>query len=83
MSPDDPGHPPNEFVIHIDSQQFKVTKSAMSGAELKALVGKDATYQLFLEMEGQDPDRLVGDNESVSMKNGLHFYTVPPATFGN
>lgn len=80
--PEDPGRHPTEYVIHIDSQEFKVTKAAMSGAELKALVGKDSTYQLFLEQGGHDPDRLIGDADSVSMRNGLHFYTVPPATFG-
>lgn len=72
----------SQFVIHIDSQDFKVTQSALSGAELKALVKKDSTYQLFLEEHGDAPDKLILDNASVQMKNGLHFYTVPPATFG-
>lgn len=72
-----------EFEIHIDSQLFKVTQAHLTGAEIKALVKKDSTYQLFLEGHGGNPDRLIGDNDSVEMKNGLHFYTVPPATFGN
>jgi hypothetical protein len=80
--PDTSAQHPTEYVIHIDSKQFKVTKSAMSGAELKVLAGKESTYQLFLEQGGHDPDKLIGDNDSVQMRNGLHFYTVPPATFG-
>ncbi len=41
-----PDNHPAQFVIHIDSQEFKTPKPAMSGAELKALVGKDSSYQL-------------------------------------
>ncbi|WP_352874725.1 multiubiquitin domain-containing protein [Mesorhizobium sp. M1006] len=54
----------------------------MTGAELKQLAGKDQQYQLFLEGHGHDADRQIGDNEAVTLKNGMHFYTVPPATFG-
>jgi len=74
-------HPP--FTIHVDAQVFKVDKATMNGAEIKALAGKDASYQLFEELPGNEPDKLIPDNESVTMKNGLHFYTVPPATFGS
>ena len=72
----------HHFVIHIDGQQFKVESPTMSGAQLKALVQKDATYQLFEELKGNDPDRLISDTEAITMANGLHFYTVPPATLG-
>ncbi len=71
------------FTIHVDGQLFKVDKGTMSGAEIKALAGKDASYQLFQELPGNEPDKLIPDNESVSMRNGLQFYTVPPATFGH
>ena len=72
----------NEFVIHIDGTEFKVESPTLSGAELKALVSKDATYQLFLELPGNDPDKLIVDSEAVALKNGQHFYTLPPATLG-
>jgi len=39
-------HPP--FVIHVDGKEFKVEKTTLSGAEIKTLVGKDNSYQLFL-----------------------------------
>ena len=70
------------FVIHIDGQQKTVDQITLSGAQLKALVGKDSTYQLFEELSGNQADHLVPDTESVRISNGLHFYTVPPATFG-
>ncbi len=73
-------HPP--FVIHVDGKEFKVEKTTLSGAEIKTLVGKDTSYQLFLERAGGEPDLLVNDSDAVTIKNGLHFYTVPPATLG-
>ena len=71
------------FQIHVDGEHFSVTEQRMTGAALKALVGKDASYQLFEEVRGRDQDRLVSDAEAVEIRNGLHFYTVPPATFGD
>ena len=70
------------FEIHIDGQLFKVEKSSMLGSELKALAGKDPSYQLFEEEPSNQPDRLIADTTAVMIRNGLHFYTVPPATFG-
>jgi len=70
------------FEIFVDGQHFRVTQTTMSGAQLKALALKDASYQLFEEVTGNQPDRPISDTEAVIIRNGLHFYTVPPATFG-
>lgn len=71
-----------KFEIHVDGQKFTVDKSSMTGAELKALASKDQAYQIYREGHGQEADALIGDTEGVPIKSGLHFYTVPPATFG-
>jgi hypothetical protein len=73
---------PHETVIHVDGQPVKVSETALTGAQIKARAGKDAQYQLFLEMKGNDNDKLVNDGETIKIENGMHFYTVPPATFG-
>jgi hypothetical protein len=73
---------PGEIVIHIDGKEYKPEKSSMTGIEIKALAGKDATSQLFRERKGNDPDQLVGDHDTIQFEHGEHFYTVPPATFG-
>jgi hypothetical protein len=70
------------FSIHIDHHLYRVDRASLTGAELKALAGLDATYQLFLEEHGDAPDRQIADGESVTMKNGLQFYASQPATFG-
>lgn len=72
-----------KFSIHIDGEQYHVEKSSMTGAELKQLANKDAQFQIFLEGHGHDPDRQIGDADALEIKSGMHFYTVPPATFGS
>lgn len=81
------GHPeegkgPKHFEIFIDAKRFEVEQTTMTGAQLKALASIDPSYQLFLEMQGHDDDKLIGDNESVSIKSGLHFFAIPATTFG-
>jgi hypothetical protein len=73
---------PHQIVIHVDGQAYKVTDTSLTGAQIKAVAGKDSQYQLFLEVPGKDEDKLVNDTESIALKDGIHFYTVPPATFG-
>lgn len=71
-----------KFSIHIDGEQHFVEQTTMTGSELKEVAGKDPQFQIFSEGHGNDPDRQIGDAESVAISNGMHFYTVPPATFG-
>jgi hypothetical protein len=71
-----------KFSIHIDGKQYSVEQSSMTGSDIKNVAGKDPQFQVFLEGNGKDPDRHIGDAEAIEIKSGLHFYTVPPATFG-
>lgn len=76
------GKKPHQFDIFIDAVKYSVTQASMTGAEIKALAGKDAQYQLYLEERGDHPDKLIGDNEAVAIREDQHFYAIPPATFG-
>ena len=71
-----------KFTILIDGKEFHTDKSSLTGAELKALASVDQQFAIFLEGHGHDPDKQIADTEGVEIKSGLHFYTVPPATFG-
>lgn len=78
-----PTDSPVKHRIHVDGVPFTVTQTSLSGAQIKALVNKDAQYQLFQEVPGDGEDKLIGDNASVAITdNTLHFYTVPSASFG-
>lgn len=67
-------------VISVDGKEFKVDTDYMNGAQIKALAGTPSGYQLFLEQNGED--KPIGDAESIDLHNGMHFYSIPPATFG-
>ena len=71
-----------KFAIHIDGQVYHVEQSSMTGSELKQIANKEPQFQIFLEGQGNSPDTQIGDAEAITIKSGLHFYTVPPATFG-
>lgn len=68
-------------VIFIDNKQFKVEVEYLNGAQIKALGGVPSDYQLFLEQKGED--KAISDAQSVKLENGMHFFAVPPATFGS
>jgi hypothetical protein len=75
-----------EFHFFVDGTQFETHKPALTGAEIKQIAGVNASYQLFLEDEGETPDKPIGDSESISLganeRHRRHFFAVPPATFG-
>lgn len=70
--------PDKQVVIHIDRKQYKVPEGEMTGAELRALPEPDIgpEFDLWLEVPGGEDER-VEDNESVKLKNGMHFFTAP------
>ena len=72
----------NHLVIRVDGIDHTITVPTSSGAQLKALAQKDAIYQLFQEGEGEEPDHLVPDHETIVLRDGQAFYTIPPAMAG-
>ncbi len=67
----------------VDAKKYETDHTALTGAEIKAIAGVSPTYQLFLEEEGEKPDRAISDGEAINLEHGTkHFFAVPPATFG-
>lgn len=67
----------------VDAKKYETAQTALTGAEIKAIAGVAANYQLFLEEEGDSPDKAIGDGEAVDITERIkHFFAVPPATFG-
>jgi hypothetical protein len=74
-----------EYHFYVDAKRHETDQSTLTGAQIKAIAAVTPTYQLYLEEEGDRPDRAISDSEAVEMKKGehtRHFYAVPPATFG-
>ena len=68
--------------IFINGKKFVAPKPTMTGAEIKALGGIPAEYQLFLEEPGPKPDTGGRDGEQGEMKSGMHFFGVVPGNLG-
>lgn len=75
---DKEGHGPHQFQIQVDRVHFTVAKSQMTGTELRHVpptpIGSDR--DLFEVVPG-GPDKKIGDNEVVEIKNGKRFFTAP------
>ena len=67
-----------DIVIHIDKKQFRVENSTMTGAQLRALpsppIGSER--DLYEEVPAGE-DVLIGDDQPVELKSGMHFFTTP------
>jgi hypothetical protein len=67
----------------VDAKKYETAQTALTGAEIKAIAAVAPNYQLFLEEEGDNPDKAIDDGEAVDLANRVkHFFAVPPATFG-
>jgi hypothetical protein len=74
---------PEHNHFYVDAKRYDTESTALTGAEIKAKAGVRPDYQLFLEEEGDTPDKAISDGESVNLEHKpKHFYAVPPATFG-
>lgn len=76
-------HPEKNFFF-VDNKKYETDRSSLNGGEIKALAGVPSNYQLFAETQGNDADEAISDGHSLTIgKPPLHFYAVPPATFGD
>lgn len=73
-------HDPHHF--YVDNKVYATDKNFLTGLEIKNIAGVPGNYQLFLEEEGDKPDRAISDGDTESIGNNKHFFAVPPATFG-
>lgn len=76
------GH--RQFRFQVDGSPFSSDEPVLTGAQIKAIASVDPQFGLFLEGHGHDPDRQIGDSETVDLRApGVErFHTVPPANFG-
>ena len=84
-TPEKAEHEKKEYHYFVDGKKYTTKDSALTGAQIKAHIPDfNPAYQLVLESRGGQPDRVIGDNDSVDLNvhPPCQFYTVPPATFG-
>lgn len=68
---------PDLIPIQIDGRPYKAPKTPMTGAELKALGGVAADYDLWFETPGPGDDQKLVDSAPFPVRQGNHFYSAP------
>lgn len=71
--PERPGRGNDEIVIHIDKEQYKVTRSEMTVRELLALAGEEPSETTLVLQHGNEQQKYSSLDEVVSLRNGMHF----------
>lgn len=78
-----PDNEHEKYHYFVDRKKYESDHSSITGGEIRQVASVPANYQLFLEQTGGDPDRMISDAEALDLsKRPLHFFAVPPATFG-
>lgn len=74
------------YFFFVNGKRYETERKKLTGAEIKVMVPAwDPTHDLALEGQGDEPDRTIGDEESISLdpKHGVRrFSSVPKANFG-
>ncbi|MBI1944701.1 MAG: multiubiquitin domain-containing protein [Deltaproteobacteria bacterium] len=78
---DNHGHEDRGIHVFINRKRFDLPDSTVTGRVLKELAGIPPTDVLFLREPGKDV--VVGNDEKVTLKNGDHLYSQPPADYGS
>lgn len=82
------GKPIKKYFFFVNDEKFDTDEEVVTGAYIKSRIANlPPGSGLELEGQGHDPNKLIGDGDSVSLKLGhgqgpLRFTTVPPASFG-
>lgn len=81
-----PEKPKKQYFYFVGNDKYESDLPELTGAQIKARIPNlDPAFQLSLEGQGNDPDRMIGDNDTVSLAEHhgpCRFTLVPPANFG-
>lgn len=78
-------HGRNHYNYFVDGVKYETEHPTVTGQYIiTSLTGFEEGYSLYEEGKGNEPDRLINPDSTVSLTQGTpHLYTVPPATFGD
>ena len=73
----------NSHPIHafINAKKFELDEPVQTGASLKQLAGIAPGDVLFLQQPGSD--QVIANDAHITLKNGDHLHSQPPADYGN
>ena len=64
--------------FYVNASRYETERPTLTAAEIQQIAGIDPGSDLFLEVEGDHPDRLIADVEAVHLKDDedtRHFYS--------
>ncbi len=71
-------------VFVVDGKKYDMNDTSTNGRNIKTIAEVPGEYALFLEEDGDQPDRQISDRETIDLTGEMKcFYAVPPATFGS
>lgn len=70
----------NSIHIFINNRKFELDSSIQTGASLKNLAGIPLQDVLFLQSQGDD--EVIANDTQITLKNGSHLHSQPPADYG-
>lgn len=75
---------PENYKFFVGKEKYETDQPRLTGAQIKAYVPDVLPgTKLALEGHGNDPDRIIADDEWVSLDGPPRRFTlVPPANFG-
>jgi hypothetical protein len=74
--------PRQKFTILVNNQPFTTTAQDLTGAQVKALAGVPADYELFEVSRDEITTVPVGDGREIRIREDLRFHALPSGTFG-
>jgi hypothetical protein len=66
--------------VFINKRKFELDDPVQTGASLKRLAGIPLQDVLFLQSRGDD--QVIGNDSKITLKNGDHLHSQPPADYG-
>ena len=74
--------PKDIFKIIIDNKPYDHENDFITGREIKEKGEIDSSYGVWLKVDGPDPDKEVGNDESINLNDPgrEHFFTGPKTT---
>jgi hypothetical protein len=71
------------YELSVNGTAFQVPMKEILGLQIRALAAVDPVYDLILEGDGPNPDRLLGDEEKIALAEvPVRIFTRPPTTMG-
>lgn len=74
----------SEHTVVINGTAHRVTEDRLDGLQIRALGALAPADDVVLEGKGDEPDRVLGDDEVITLTQGpIQLFSRPPTMFGS